>query len=526
MCNRSSRCWLAFLIVLSGISSASAQDAAPVSTGGDATAKLPAVEIQKLVAPIALYPDVLVAQILPASTFPMDVVQAARWLRKKPDMTKLLEQPWDPCVLSLCHYPDVIYKLDEDLDWTSSLGAAFLDQQEDVMQAIQDLRAKAKASGVLQTTKEQTVVVESNTIVIAPSQPQVVYVPQYNPQVIYVDNDDDDDVAVAAVSGAAIGFAAGMAMGAWLDNDCDWHGYGVAYCRPGYWHGYAGIHGPTRVAWGNDWAAAVGPRRAAVVGENGGAYVGPRGAAVWGENGHGAAWRRGGAAARPYYSNNYAGYGVRTNSVASANRNQAFSNNRQTNITQNNVNIDRGDRNSVRGGDRTNVGGDRNTVNTGNRANVSGGDRTNAAVGDRANAGAGNRANAATPERGRAGEANRANTAGRTNPSGNRSPGASNSSAFSRPSNTMDANRAANRGTASRQSSASSSANRQPSQQARPSSSRPPQRSSSAQRPSSGGGNSSAFRSSGSSGASRQASSRGSASRGGGGGGRGGGGRR
>ncbi len=111
---------------------------------------LPPEELEKILAPIALYPDVLLAQLLPAATFPLDIVQAARWLRSKADMSKLQDQPWNSSVLALCNYPDILYKMDEDLDWTNALGAAFLDQQKDVMETIQDLRRRAQASGALE----------------------------------------------------------------------------------------------------------------------------------------------------------------------------------------------------------------------------------------------------------------------------------------------------------------------------------------------------------------------------------------
>lgn len=319
-----------------------------LSAAAPTDVKLTPEEIENLVAPIALYPDVLLAQVLAAATYPMDVVMAARWLQSNPDMAKLTEQPWDPSVLSLCHYPDIIQKMNHELDWTNALGAAFLDQQEDVMAMIQELRARANASGALTTTPEQTIVIEQETIQIVPTQPEVVYVPQYNPQVVYVEHHDDDDELAAA----AIGFGAGLAMGAWLDMDCDWHGWGVAYCRPGYWGGY-GHRGV--VAWGDDWAAAMGPRRAAVRGEHGGAYVGPRGAAVWGDNGHGAAWRRGPTPyGRPTYGGRYASYDRRSNISG----NQRFSNN-NINVNRNNINVDRGDRTNIAGGNRGTVSGNR-----------------------------------------------------------------------------------------------------------------------------------------------------------------------
>ena len=163
-------------------------------------------EIEQLVAPIALYPDALVSQILMASTYPLEVVEAARWLRanktlKGDALTAALEkQTWDPSVKSLVTFPQVLDMMNEKLDLTQRLGDACLAQQKDVLDAIQRLRAKAQAQGNLKTTKEQTVIVEqppaqttiveqpaaqTTVIKIEPANPQVVYVPTYNPTVVY-----------------------------------------------------------------------------------------------------------------------------------------------------------------------------------------------------------------------------------------------------------------------------------------------------------------------------------------------------
>jgi len=347
------------LLSLCLAASAAQAQSRPSGTKAAAPRQIPAIEVEKLVAPIALYPDVLVAQILPAATFPTDVVMAARWLRTKPDMEKLLDQKWDPSVLSLCNYPDIIYKMDADLEWTNALGAAFLDHQQELMNAIQALRAKAHAAGVLQSNEQQTIVQEKANILIVPASPQTVYVPQYDPQVIYVEDDDDDEVSVGtAVTASAISFAAGMALGAWLDMDCDWGGCCVNYCQPGYWGGYARLYGPTAVAWGNSWAAAVGPRRAAYVGPHGAAYAGPRGAAAR-RNGHGAAWARPTPYGRPSYTGRYASYGQYSNYRRGGGAGNTY------NLNRSNVNVDRGDRSYYQGGQRTNYQG-------GNRANYGG----------------------------------------------------------------------------------------------------------------------------------------------------------
>ena len=148
-------------------------------------------ELDQLVAPIALYPDSLVSQILIASTYPLEVVQADRFAKQNASLkgdalTKALEsQMWDPSVKSLVNFPQVLTMMSEKLDWTQKLGDAFLAQEKAVMDTVQSLRAKAQAAGNLKTTKEQTVIVEQKIIRIEPASPQVIYVPTYNPTVIY-----------------------------------------------------------------------------------------------------------------------------------------------------------------------------------------------------------------------------------------------------------------------------------------------------------------------------------------------------
>lgn len=159
--------------------------------GGDKSFKQE--ELEQLVAPIALYPDSLIAQILMASTYPLEVVQAGKWAKKNKDLkgdalTKALEKEnWDPSVKSLVNFPQVLDMMNDKLGWTQKLGDAFLAQQKEVMDTVQKLRAKAEAEGNLKTTKEQKVVVEKETqiIVIESASPEVVYVPTYNPTVVY-----------------------------------------------------------------------------------------------------------------------------------------------------------------------------------------------------------------------------------------------------------------------------------------------------------------------------------------------------
>jgi hypothetical protein len=148
-------------------------------------------EIDALVAPIALYPDELLAQIFMASTYPLEVVEASRWAKQNKNLKgdalaqALEKQDWDPSVRSLVNFPDVLSNMSEKLDWTQKLGDAFLSQQKEVMDAVQRLRAKAQAAGNLQTTEQQKVIVEEKVIKIEPASPQVVYVPTYNPTVVY-----------------------------------------------------------------------------------------------------------------------------------------------------------------------------------------------------------------------------------------------------------------------------------------------------------------------------------------------------
>ena len=190
--------------------------------------------MEKLVAPIALYPDPLIATLLPASVYPLEIVQAARFVADTNNLAKLDAQPWDENVKAVARVPAVIKKMNDDLAWTVELGEAFLAQDKDVMDAIQSMRGKAQKAGTLQTspqqivtvtnvivekTVEQKVVVVTNTIVeIQPSNSSVVYVPTYNPTrsitrrpLMYVN------------PYPLLTFGAGMAMGAIIANNCDWH---------------------------------------------------------------------------------------------------------------------------------------------------------------------------------------------------------------------------------------------------------------------------------------------------------------
>jgi hypothetical protein len=148
-------------------------------------------QIQQLVAPIALYPDSLVAQILAASTFPEQVVEADRWVQAHPDLKgdalaqAVDQQPWDPSVKALTAFPSVLGNMDKNLSWASSLGDAYYNQQQDVMNAVQAMRQRAQQAGNLKTTPQQTVTDQGSTVTIAPANSEVVYVPAYDPWAVY-----------------------------------------------------------------------------------------------------------------------------------------------------------------------------------------------------------------------------------------------------------------------------------------------------------------------------------------------------
>jgi hypothetical protein len=212
--------------------------------GGTSPKKLSKEELAQLLAPIALYPDDLVSQILMASTYPLEIVQADRWAKSHQQsagdvLAKQLEKEnWDPSVKSLVNFPEVLAKMSEKLELTTKIGDAFLAQQKDVMDTIQELRKKAYDAGNLKTTKEQKVVVEKAVIVIQPADPQVVYVPTYSSTVVYgawpypayppYYYYPPPPPAYPPAGYFAAGVAVGLAWGyAW--GHCDWHGGDVNY---------------------------------------------------------------------------------------------------------------------------------------------------------------------------------------------------------------------------------------------------------------------------------------------------------
>ena len=153
----------------------------------------PPEEIERLVAPIALYPDALLAQILMAATYPLDIVQASRWVSENADLEgealqlAAEEQGWDPSVQALVFFPDVLDRMNGHLDWTQNLGEAYLGQEDETIQAVQTLRTEAYDIGNLDSSEQQTVVKEGDTIIVQPAQPEIVYVPSYNAQTVYTE---------------------------------------------------------------------------------------------------------------------------------------------------------------------------------------------------------------------------------------------------------------------------------------------------------------------------------------------------
>jgi hypothetical protein len=152
-----------------------------------------AAQLDQLVAPVALHPDLLLGQILIASTYPLEVVEAARWVedptnaRLKGDQlaAALQDKDWDPSVKSLAPFPEILRMMDDRLDWMQKLGDAFLAQQNEVMDSVQRLRRQAEEAGTLQSSPQQTVTTQDQTITVEPANPNVVYVPVYDPTVVY-----------------------------------------------------------------------------------------------------------------------------------------------------------------------------------------------------------------------------------------------------------------------------------------------------------------------------------------------------
>jgi hypothetical protein len=203
-------------------------------------------QLQQLVAPIALYPDALVAQILAAATYPDQIVEADRWLQQHTDLKgeqlgkEVDKQPWDPSVKALAEFPSVLANMDKNLSWTSSLGDAYVNQQQEVMNAVQVMRDHAEKAGNLKSTSQEKVSKQGKTIVIEPADPEVVYVPEYDPWLVYgapigiwpgwysYPGLFLAGPGIAFGLGFGVGFYGGFGWG-WHHWGSDWHHHDVIY---------------------------------------------------------------------------------------------------------------------------------------------------------------------------------------------------------------------------------------------------------------------------------------------------------
>jgi hypothetical protein len=295
-------------------------------------------QLQQLVAPIALYPDSLVAQILAASTFPEEVVEADRWVQANPDLKgdalgkAVDQQPWDPSVKALAAFPAVLGNMDKNLSWTSSLGDAYYNQQPDVMDAVQVMRRKAQDAGNLKTTPQEVVKAEGPNIDIEPADPDVVYVPAYDPWLVY-------GYPVVAwpgwypypgiwFGGPYLSFGIGFPIGwyggfgwGWGHWGFDWHNHYAMYNHGRYYSG-------SRTFYNRGNAYRAGGGRGGINGGRGGVNGGRGGvnSARGGVNGaRGGVENRAGATARPFEGNRQAARGYAEPRGQSGTRSGAFS---------------------------------------------------------------------------------------------------------------------------------------------------------------------------------------------------------
>ncbi len=284
-------------------------------------------QLQQLVAPIALYPDSLVAQILAASAFPEQVVEANRWVQAHSDLQgdslgqSVDQQPWDPSVKALAAFPSVLGNMDKNLSWTSSLGDAYYNQEQDVMDAIQVMRQRAEQSGNLKSTPQQTVTDQDSNISVQPANPQVVYVPAYNPWLVY----GGPIVAwpgwypypgiwfggpyLSFGVGFGVGFYGGYGWG-WGHWGFDWHNHYAVYNHNRYYSQSRTFYNRNTYYRGGNTRGSAGFNSA----RNGGARAGgsnsvrnggARGGNVSGSNSaRGSVYNRPGASPKPFEGNN------------------------------------------------------------------------------------------------------------------------------------------------------------------------------------------------------------------------------
>ena len=209
------------------------------------------VELDQMLQPIALYPDPLIGQVLSAATMPSEVVVADRYVSGGGDPNQIAQQSWDASIQALARSPSVLKWMDDNLSWTTAMGQAFLAQQQDVMDSIQRLRAKAQSLGNLKSTPQENVVSDDGDIEILPADPQMIYVPVYQPNVVYYQPWSDGSPFVT--------FGVGFYAGDWLNLDFDWHHHrlfewGRDHPRPGnWWSRRPGERGNFETSHANVW---------------------------------------------------------------------------------------------------------------------------------------------------------------------------------------------------------------------------------------------------------------------------------
>lgn len=213
-----------------------------LNTTSDAT-RYSESQLDNLVGPIALYPDALLAQVLVAATFPDQVADAAQWVREH-GTAGIDDQPWDVSVKSVAHYQSALNMMADKGDWTATLGRAYAYQSSEVMAAVQRMRRLADTQGNLVSTSQQQVVRESNSYVIVPAQPRVIYVPVYDPVLVYT-----RPIFAAGFSSRYWSFGVGFPIGGWLNYDLDWGRRSV------YYNGWDDRY----VAWGGGWRSRSRP---------------------------------------------------------------------------------------------------------------------------------------------------------------------------------------------------------------------------------------------------------------------------
>ncbi len=238
---------LALCLALLSVEAVPAQEPAPGSGKAPplAFASFTTDQLDQLLAPIALYPDALIALILPAATAPADIVLAARYLQDATnDLSQVENRAWDDSVKSLTHYPDIVRWMDDNLDWTKQVGEAFATQPADVMKALQRLRTRARAAGTLVDSPQQQVLYSGELIRVVPTQAEVIFVPYYDASLAYAENP-------AFSRPPSLTFGVGLPVGSWLAYDMDWAGRRIwvgdrhrAWRKPDWRNPIIPVHAP------------------------------------------------------------------------------------------------------------------------------------------------------------------------------------------------------------------------------------------------------------------------------------------